>query len=469
MSAIKTKLSVMNFLEFAVWGAYLTCMGNYLGKAGMGNEIAWFYAIQGIVSIFMPTLMGIIADKLIQPQRLLGLCHLAAGCAMIALCFIGWQNPVPDKTLFIAVYTISVAFYMPTLALSNTTAFTILKNNGLDTVKDFPPIRVLGTVGFIATMWFVNCATVSDGSFGFTFAQDPSKFMYTYMQFLVSGVLSIIMFIYCLTLPRCPLVKKPRQSVTEAIGLSAFRLFKDRQMALFFIFSMLLGMSLQITNGFAGPFLTHFQSFTDPIIKSSFAATNSTMLVSISQISEALCILLIPFFLRRYGIKVVMMMAMTAWVLRFGLFGFGGPAFPAVILFILSCIVYGVAFDFFNVSGGLYVDQKCDPSTKASAQGLFMLMTNGLGATIGTLAAGAVVNHYCHWENFIVDGKEMSFQVGDWTTVWYIFAGYALAVAVAFWLVFKDHKAKSMPTDSQIEASDDQPDGYTDVDNFEKA
>lgn len=457
MSAIKTKLSVMNFLEFAVWGAYLTCMGNYLGKAGMGNEISWFYAIQGIVSIFMPTLMGILADKFIQPQRLLGLCHLLAGAAMIVLCYLGWQSPQPDKALFITVYTISVAFYMPTLALSNTTAFSILKSNGLDTVKDFPPIRVLGTVGFIATMWFVNCATLSDGSFGFTFGPDASKFQYTYMQFLVSGVLSVLMFLYCLTLPQCPIERKPRQSLAETIGLTAFKLFKNRQMALFFIFSMLLGMSLQITNGFATPFLTHFQSFSDSVVKNSFAATNSTMLVSISQISEALCILLIPFFLRRYGIKTVMLMAMSAWVLRFGFFGVGGPAMPMVIFFILSCIVYGVAFDFFNVSGGLFVDQKCEPSTKASAQGLFMLMTNGLGASIGTLAAGAVVNHYCHWEN--------GFLVGDWTTVWYIFSGYALVVAVAFGLIFRDTPSKAGDSRQAMALDNDDPAGFTEIDD----
>jgi NHS family nucleoside permease-like MFS transporter len=405
-------------------------MGNYLGKAGMGDEISWFYAIQGIVSIFMPTLMGIIADKYIQPQRLLGICHLVAGMAMIALCFLGVQSEIPDKAAFITLYTVSVAFYMPTLALSNTVAFTILKDHGLDTVKDFPPIRVLGTVGFIATMWFVNCATYSNGHFGFTLDADPNKFQYTYMQFLVSGVLSIVLFLYCFTIPQCKIVEKPKQSLSEQFGLNAFKLFKQRKMALFFLFSMLLGMSLQVTNGFASPFLTSFQSSADPEIATSFAANNATMLVSISQISEALCILLIPFFLRRYGIKIVMLMAMTAWVLRFGLFGVGSPTFPGVTLFILSCIVYGVAFDFFNVSGGLYVDRECDPSTKASAQGLFMLMTNGLGATIGTLSAGAIVNHYCHWENNVL--------VGDWTSTWLIFAGYALVVAVLFALIFKN-------------------------------
>lgn len=464
MSAIKVKLSVMNFLEFAVWGAYLTCMGNYLGKAGMGNEIAWFYAIQGIVSIFMPTLMGIVADKYIQPQRLLGICHLIAGACMIGLFAIGLANPQPDKALFISIYAISVAFYMPTLALSNTAAFITLRNAGMDTVKDFPPIRVLGTVGFIATMWFVNCAAYSpESGFEFTIGANAHKFQYSYMQFLVSGALSVVMFFYCLTLPQCKLVKATgdqKKSLAQTMGLDAFKLFKNRQMALFFIFSMLLGMSLQITNGFAGPFLTNFQSPDFPeAIRTSFAATNSTMLISISQISEALCILLIPFFLRRFGIKIVMMMAMTAWVLRFGLFGLGGPAMPAVLLFILSCIVYGVAFDFFNVSGGLFVDQKCDPSVKASAQGLFMLMTNGLGATIGTLSAGAVVNKFCHWEG--------NYMVGDWTTVWYIFAAYALVVAVAFWFVFKDPKKTENITLAQAaDADGEAAPGYVNTENL---
>lgn len=418
----------MNFLEFAVWGAYLTCMGNYLGRAGMGAEISWFYAIQGIVSIFMPTIMGIVADKYVQPQPLLGMCHLAAGAAMVALCFLGMAAAQPDKALFITIYTVSVAFYMPTLALSNTTAFTILKSRGLDTVKDFPPIRVLGTVGFIVTMWFVNCAAIDDSGFSFTLNENAGKFQYTYMQFLVSGLLSILLFVYCMFLPKCPIEKKPARSLAETFGLDAFKLFKTKRMALFFIFSMLLGMSLQVTNGYATPFITSFKGV--PEMADTFGANNATMLVSLSQVAEAVCILLIPFFLKRYGIKVVMLIAMFAWVLRFGFFGLGNPSFPGVILFILSCLVYGVAFDFFNVSGGLYVDKECPPAMRASGQGLFMLMTNGLGATIGTLSAGAIINHYCTWT---ADG----YLVGDWQTCWFIFASYALVVGVAFALVFR--------------------------------
>ncbi len=428
---MKVRLALMNFLEFAVWGAYLTSMGNYLGRAGMGAEISWFYAIQGIVSIFMPTLMGIIADRYVQPQRLLGFCHLVAGLLMVSLCVVGMHEATPDKSLFITLYTLSVAFYMPTLALSNTVAFTILKNHGLDTVKDFPPIRVFGTVGFIATMWFVNCATIEDGSLGFSLLENANKFQYTHMQFLVSGLLGIVLFLYCLSLPQCKLEVKENRTVAEMFGLDAFKLFKTKRMALFFIFSGLLGMSLQVTNGYATPFITSFKGV--PEMAGSFAANNATLLVSISQVAEALCILLIPFFLRRYGIKIVMLIAMFAWVLRFGFFGLGNPMFPGVTLFILSCIVYGVAFDFFNVSGGLFVDQECDVQVRASAQGLFMLMTNGLGATIGTLLAGEVINHYCHWT---ADG----YLLGDWQTCWFIFAGYALVVGILFALVFHHPK-----------------------------
>lgn len=440
---LKVRLAVMNFLEFGVWGAYLTCMGNYLGVAGLGAQISWFYAIQGIVSIFMPTLIGIVADKWIQPQRLLGICHLIAGVFMCSLWYMGmtagFGNEVSNKPLFIALYTLSVAFYMPTVALSNTTAFTVLKAHGGDTVSDFPPIRSCGTVGFIIVMLFVNCAVWDGGSFSFTLAQNAHKFQYTYNQFLVSGILSGVMFLYVFTLPECKLVKhdsSERRSITQQMGLDAFKLFKDRRMALFFIFSALLGMSLQVTNSFAGPFISSFQGSSDPVVASSFAASNATLLTSISQVSEAFCILLIPYFLKRYGIKGVMLIAMFAWVFRFGLFGVGNPTMPGVLLFILSCIIYGVAFDFFNVSGGIFVDKECDPSIKASAQGLFMLMTNGVGATVGTLSAGVIVNHFCKWTQV----GESSYLMGDWQACWFIFAGFALVVGLTFALVFRPAK-----------------------------
>ena len=415
--SLQIRLIVMNFLEFAVWGAYLICMGRYLAEHGMGTHIGIFYSIQGIVSIFMPALMGIVADRWIPAQKCLSLCHLLAGLFMGAAGVYGLSagDAVQFGPLF-TLYALSVAFFMPTIALTNSVAFNALVKAGMDTVKDFPPIRVFGTVGFIAMEWCV----------------DLMGFQATAHQFVVSGGLSLLLAAYSLTLPNCEIKKtEGKVDLVEALGLKAFALFKQKKMALFFIFCMFLGVSLQITNGFATPFLGSFAAA--PEFAETFAVQHSTMLVSISQICEAVCILLIPFFLKRFGIKNVMLMAMFAWVLRFALFGAGNPAMPGVLLFVLSCVVYGFAFDFFNISGALYVDQETDPSMRSSAQGLFMVMTNGVGATIGTLGAQAVVN-----KNVYALGQAAEFaQIWDgWKMSWYTFAAYALVVAIAFWIIF---------------------------------
>ena len=404
---LKVRLALMNFLEFGAWGAYLTSMGTYLVSIGMASEIGWFYAVQGIVSIFMPTLMGIVADRWIPAQRLLGFCHLLAGAFMLAAAFAGLNG---NTGAIFPLYTASVAFYMPTLALSNSVAYYALIKHGYDTVKDFPPIRVFGTIGFICMMWFV----------------DLMGFQPNQNQFVASAAVSGILFLYTFTLPHCPTSHSDNQkSLSEAFGLKAFTLFKDKRMALFFIFSMLLGVSLQITNGFANPFITSFKDI--PEYAHTFGVQHANILISLSQVSETCCILLIPFFMKHFGIKNVMLIAMVAWVFRFGLFGTGNPG-SGVWMFILSMIVYGVAFDFFNISGSLFVDQSTTPELRSSAQGLFMLMTNGLGATIGTLSAQAVVNAHT------IAG------VTHWQSCWFIFAGYALVVAVAFALVFHPRK-----------------------------
>lgn len=373
MKGIKTKLAIMNFLEFAVWGSYLTCLGNYLGPHGLGADIALFYTVQGIVSIFMPAIMGVIADKYIQPQKLLGYCHFFAAIFMLGAWHYGMTHPTLEFWPFFTLYTLSVAFFMPTIALANTVAFSTLKRAGLDTVKDFPPIRVLGTVGFIAAMWFVNCFYISDGTIGFSLSnplgvgQEDPRFQYSVNQLATSAMLGLILFLFCMTLPKCAVAGKgiPSKGIVSILGLDAFKLFKSRKMAIFFIFSMLLGVSLQITNGYATPFISSFKAMEE--YANSFGANNATLLTSLSQISEALCILLIPFFLRRFGIKKVMMIAMFAWVFRFGCFGIGNPG-SGVWLFIISMLVYGVAFDFFNVSGALFVEQETDPKIQASAK-----------------------------------------------------------------------------------------------------
>lgn len=414
---LKFRLTVMNFLEFAVWGAYLTSLGNYLGSHGLGQHIGWFYVVQGLVSLFMPGLIGMLADRWVQAQRLLGICHLLAGGFMTwAAAYALQAGDAVQMTPLFTLYTLSVAFYMPTLALSNSVAFTGLTRNGLNTIKDFPPIRVFGTIGFICTMNAVNFM----------------GFQSTPHQMLLSGCISLLLFLYAFTLPACPTNQSTqKKSLSESLGLNAFSLFKERRMAIFFIFSMLLGVCLQITNGYANPFISSFADI--PLYADTFGAKNANSLISLSQASETCCILLIPFFMKRFGIKRVMMIAMLAWVLRFGLFGLGDPG-NGVWMFILSMIVYGVAFDFFNVSGALFVDQNTSAEMRSSAQGLFVIMTNGLGASIGTWTAQQIVNHY------VYEAAAGSDVIEGWRSCWFIFAAYALCVLVLFTLVFKERK-----------------------------
>ena len=397
---IKYRLIIMNFLQYAVWGAWLISFGGYLGGTleFSGSEIGSFYATMGIASLFMPAIMGIIADRWIPAQKLLGISHLINA----AFLFFAAQ-----QTEYIPLYILmllSVCFYMPTISLSNSVAYNALNQANLDTVKNFPPIRVWGTVGFIVAMISVDILGFTTNSY----------------QLYAAMMLSLILAIYSFSLPNCPIVKTEQQSWTDAMGLKAFSLFKQKKMAIFFIFCMLLGASLQITNMFANPYIADFAKVEE--YKGMFFVEHPNILISLSQVSETLCILLIPFFLKQFGIKKVMLISMVAWVLRFALLGAGDPG-SGVWMLILSMLVYGVAFDFFNISGSLFVDNETDHSIRSSAQGLFMIMTNGIGAIIGSYGAGYIATHF------------------DWPTPWFIFAGYSLIIAILFAILFKyEHK-----------------------------
>ena len=415
----KLKLILMNFLQFAVWGAYLTSQGRYLGSIGLGEKIGLFYSIQGIVSIFMPALLGIVADKWIPAQKTLGIAHLVAGVTMVAAGYYGHVAGVGAQfSVLFTLYTISVAFFMPTIALSYSVAYNALEKGGLDPVKAFPPIRVWGTVGFICTMWFVDLMGFQANSF----------------QYITSGLLGLALGLYCFTLPNCPIVKtNDKKSLADAMGLSAFKLFKEKRMAIFFIFSLFLGVALQITNGFANPFLGDFGNLEE--YAGTFGVEHSNMLISLSQISETLCILLIPFCLKKWGIKKVMLMAMLAWVFRFGLFATGNPG-SGVWMFILSMIVYGVAFDFFNISGSLFVNEATDKSIRSSAQGLFMMMTNGIGAALGSLGAQKVINMLVNVHK-VEGATDWHAVMNGWSDSWFVFAAYSLVIMVFFAILFK--------------------------------
>ena len=405
--SIKLRLTVMSFLQFFVWGAWLITIGNYWfgTKQWSGAEFGAIFSTLGLSSILMPALTGIIADRFVNAEKLYGILHVLGG---LALCYI---PQIDNPTTFYWVIFAAMLCYMPTISLSNSVAYNILKNNNFDVVKVFPSIRVWGTIGFIAAMWLTNLS-----------GNKASANM-----FYISAVSAFILGIYSFTLPKCPPQKliDEDSSFTKKLGLDAFKLFGTYKMALFFIFSMFLGGALQLTNMYGDVFLSEFGKI--PKYADSIVVTKSTLIMSISQISETLFILAIPFFLKRFGIKQVMLLSMLAWVLRFGLFAYGNPA-DGLWMIIMSCIVYGMAFDFFNISGSLFVETTTDPKIRSSAQGLFMMMSNGFGALFGGLISGQVIDTF-----FTHDG------VRDWHSIWLSFAAYAFAIAIAFAVLFK-HK-----------------------------
>jgi NHS family xanthosine MFS transporter len=397
----------MSFLQFFVWGAWLITVGNYWfgTKQWSGEQFGAIFSTLGISSIVMPAITGIVADKWINAEKLYGVLHILGG---LALLFI---PQVDNPTTFYYVIFGAMLCYMPTISLSNSVAYNILKNNNYDVVKVFPPIRVWGTVGFIVAMWITNLTDNKASA----------------NMFYLSAIAAFVLGIYSFTLPKCPPQKtiSEHASLTEQLGLNAFKLFGTYKMALFFIFSMFLGGALQLTNMYGDVYLSEFSKV--PEYANSFVVKYSTIIMSISQISETLFILAIPFFLKRFGIKQVMLISMLAWVLRFGLFAFGNPV-DGLWMIIMSCIVYGMAFDFFNISGSLFVETTTDSKIRSSAQGLFMMMSNGFGAFFGGLLSGMIIDKF-----FTQDG------VRDWHNIWLSFAGYALVIAVLFAVFFK-HK-----------------------------
>lgn len=394
----------MNFMQFFVWGAWLITIANYWfgTRQWDGTQFGLVFGTMGIASLYMPTLTGIIADRFVNAERLYGVLHLLYAGVLFYLPLVN------APSTFIYVMLLAMSFYMPTIALSNSISYTALKNSpNSDVVKDFPPIRVWGTIGFIAAMWLTNLT--------------DSKA--TEYQFYIAGIGAIVLGLYSFSLPKCP----PQRNAEEksSLGLESFKLFGNYKMALFFIFSMFLGGALQLTNAYGDVFLDEFKNVAE--YKDSFVVKYSTIIMSISQISETLFILAIPFFLKRFGIKQVMLISMLAWVLRFGLFAYGNPT-DGLWMIILSCIVYGMAFDFFNISGSLFVETSTSAKIRSSAQGLFMMMTNGFGAILGSFTSGWAIEKY-----FTHDG------VRDWHNIWLAFAVYSLIIAILFALFFK-HK-----------------------------
>lgn len=450
---IKARLTAVNFLEFFVWGAWLITIANYWfgTKQWDGTQFGLIFSTMGIASIFMPTITGIIADRWLSAEKLFGILHILYGLVLFYL------TTIDDPNSFFWVMLLAMCCYMPTIALNNSISYTILKNNEFDVVKDFPPIRVFGTIGFIAAMWLTNLT--------------ESKA--TANQFYIAGVAAILLGIYAFTLPKCPPTHKINTNAnwTEQLGLNAFKLFSQYKMALFFIFSMFLGAALQLTNAYGDVYLDEFKFF--PSYAESIVVKRSTIIMSLSQISETVFILAIPFFLKKFGIKTVMLISMFAWVLRFALLGWGDPG-SGLWMIIMSCIVYGMAFDFFNISGSLFVENNTTPALRSSGQGLFMMMTNGFGAILGSYGSGWLIDHFFTFKftkaqelashlqtdvsnlhfnhllsengiNILQDGSlSKIYQLKDWSNIWMSFAIYALIIAILFAIFFR-HKHEPQP------------------------
>jgi len=402
---IKTRLTILSFLQFFIWGSWLISIFGYLTSTLHFTPIqaGSIFTTLGIASLFMPAILGIIADKWVNAERIFGMSHLIGAICLIAASF------VKDPVMMFWVMLLNSMFYMPTIALSNSISYRLLVEEGVDVRKAFPPIRVWGTIGFIVALWIV----------------DLTKLSATPFQFYLAATGAIALGVFSFTLPPCPPDKETStKSLISSMGLDAFVLFKNSRMAVFFIFSLLIGAVLQVSNMYAESFIGSFGD--NPLNKGAFVVEHSKIIISFSQISETIFILTIPYFLKRFGIKMVMILSMLAWVLRFGLFGLveDPHSMTQVSLLFMSMIVYGMAFDFFNISGSLFVERETHPKIRASAQGLFMMMTNGLGTILGSTVSSWIIT------------KNTIGNTIDWTTTWFIFAAYALVLVVFFALLF---------------------------------
>lgn len=401
---LKLRLIVLQVLQYFILGCWILTIGAYWFQTRQwpGTEFGAIFSTIGIASLFMPALAGIVADRWINAEKLYAAFHLGGALTLFVM------PQVASPTQMFWVMLLNMVFYTPTISLSVAVSYSAMQAAGMDVVRDYPPIRVWGTVGFIIALWVVSLSGLETSA----------------TQFLIASAASLALAVYSLTLPKCPpLAKSISGDWVSNLGLRGFTLLKDSNMAIFFLFIMLLGAALQLSSAYGDTFLHDFRAIDE--FRQAFAVRHPAVILSISQISEVLFILVIPFVMRRFGIKTVVLVSMLAWALRFALFAYGDPA-GGLWMIVLSCVIYGIAFNFFHISGSLFIETAVEPSMRASAQGLFFTMSNGFGALFGSLAGGIVIDQY-----FVVNG---SF---DWHGIWLAFAGFAAMTAVLFGMLFR--------------------------------
>lgn len=396
----RIKLSTMMFLEFFIWGAWFVTLGTFLGNnlSATGSETAAVFSTQSWGAIIAPFIIGLIADRYFNAEKILGILHLVGA-------FLMYQMYQSEQVGMFYTYVLSyMVLYMPTLALVNSVAFNQMK----DPEKEFANIRVWGTIG-----WILAGLAIS-----FVFHWDTSEAISQGMlknTFLLAGIAALILGIFSFTLPATPpKVSDEKIKIGDIIGLDALKLLKDKNFAIFFISSILICIPLAFYYQNAHPFLTEA------------GIENPTGKMAIGQISEALFLLLIPVFFSRFGFKKTILVGMLAWAIRYVLFAYGNGNDLSFML-IIGIALHGICYDFFFVSGQIYTNSKAGEKYKSAAQGLITLATYGVGMLIGFAVAGWITDNYKTLEGDV-----------NWQMVWIIPAGIALAVFILFALLFND-------------------------------
>lgn len=408
MASIKTKLSVISFLEYAIWGSYLTSMGIFFANRGLGSKVGLFFAIQGFVAFIVPILAGYLADKWLSPLKMFRYSHAIsfAGLLLIGLYALYGGN---SFAVYALLFFVLSAGYIPTLSLYFSLSFQELTSQGLDTVKSFPPIRAWGTVGFVVSMWIVNLV----------------KSHLTGLFFIQGAFFSALMLFSSFML------HDSKSAGTDSHTAFSLAPLKEHSLSVLLLFSFFVGLSLQLSNAYNGPFLDSFAA--DAAFKDAFFVRNSVLLLSVSQISETLVIFLIPFFMNRYSIKGVYAIGIVSWIVHFILLAFATPRMPSVLLIILSMLIYGLSFNLYSVATSLYIDKHVPENIRSSAQGFVLMFCNGLGGTIGIVACQFVVNSFT--ESSVVGG--VSYLVGNWSAIWLFFAAYMTIVLLLFLFLYR--------------------------------
>lgn len=402
----RIQLSALMFLEFFIWGAWYVTMGTYLDKVlhATGLQVGAAYSAMAIATIISPFFVGMIADRFFAAQKVLGILHLAGAVLLYEITTL--DNP--DSFYWIVlIYSL---LYAPTLALANSVAFRQMKDPG----KEFASIRVLGTIGWIATGWLLDKV--------FKIGTDQLSFTFK-MAAVASAALGLLSFFLPDTPPKA---KGSKSTFAQILGADAFILFKDRSFTIFFIASVLICIPLSFYYSLTNLFLTEA------------GMQNVTSNMTFGQFSEAFFILLIPFFFRRLGVKWMIALGMIAWTFRFLCFGYGNAGAGEWMLF-AGIILHGVCFDFFFVTGQIYTDSKAGVKIQSSAQGMITMATYGIGMWIGTLLSGYVKDHYT------LNG------VVQWKSVWMVPAGIAAGVLILFVSFFTDNKRTGLRTEAMPE------------------